>query len=91
MRLAGLPIIRANADSPVITSDMVRRAEPSVPAPTTAGTIDNPLVPHHRLVGHRQVTDAHLLAIARVHDASVVSFDQGMKSLGDSSVKLLAI
>ena len=59
--------------------------------PDDRGYIDNPLVPHDRLVGHRQVTDAHHLAIARAHDASVVSFDQGMKTLGDSSVNLLAI
>jgi len=30
-----------------------------------------------RLSGHRQVTDAHLLALARRHHARVVTFDPG--------------
>jgi uncharacterized protein len=59
--------------------------------PDDRGYIDNPLVPHDRLVGHRQVTDAHLIAIARAHGAHVVTFDNGMKALGDSSVQVLAI
>ena len=59
--------------------------------PDDRGYIDNPLVPHDRLVGHRQVTDAHLLAIARAHGARVVSFDHGMKALGGASVYALAL
>jgi predicted nucleic acid-binding protein len=59
--------------------------------PDDRGYIDNPLVPHDRLVGHRQVSDAHQIAIARAHDATVVSFDQGMKTVGYSGVNLLAI
>jgi toxin-antitoxin system PIN domain toxin len=59
--------------------------------PDERGYIDNPLVPHDRLVGHRQVTDAHLIAIARAHDARVVSFDQGFAALGGSSVQALPI
>jgi toxin-antitoxin system PIN domain toxin len=52
-----------------------------------AGFVDNPLVPHDRLVGHRQVTDAHLISIARQHEAVVVTFDGGVESLGGDSVR----
>jgi toxin-antitoxin system PIN domain toxin len=53
------------------------------------GFVTNPLVPHERLVGHRQVTDGHLIAIARRHEARVVTFDQAMPSLGGDSVELV--
>jgi toxin-antitoxin system PIN domain toxin len=77
-------------EATAILSSLVNRPDHRF-LPDDRGYIDNPLVPHDRLVGHRQVTDAHLLAIARAHDASVVSFDRGMKALGDSSVHLLPI
>ena len=53
----------------------------------TASFVDNPLVPHVKLVGHRQVTDAHLISIARQNDAQVVSFDEGMTSVGGGTVR----
>jgi toxin-antitoxin system PIN domain toxin len=53
------------------------------------GFVDNPLVPHTRLVGHRQVTDAHLVAIARAHGAQVATFDQGMVTLGGDDVSVI--
>jgi uncharacterized protein len=34
-----------------------------------------------RLVGHRQITDAHLLAIALRHNGRLVTFDAGVESL----------
>jgi toxin-antitoxin system PIN domain toxin len=55
-----------------------------------AGFVDNPLVPHDRLVGHRQVTDAHLIAIARSHGATVVTLDAGMASLAPDVVRAIA-
>lgn len=36
-------------------------------------------VPH--LVGHRQVTDAHLIALARRHGTDLVTFDRGAAAL----------
>ena len=43
-----------------------------------------------RLVGHRQVTDAHLLALARRRRASLVTFDGGVFELaGGRDVELL--
>lgn len=43
-----------------------------------------------RLIGHRQVTDAHLLALARRHDTRLVTFDTAAAglALGDE-VELL--
>jgi uncharacterized protein len=55
------------------------------------GFVDNPLVPHDRLVGHRQVTDAHLIAIARANDARVATFDQAIASLATEDVSVIAI
>jgi len=41
------------------------------------------------LVGHRQVTDAHLLALARRNATCVVTFDAGLHALGGADVVLL--
>lgn len=42
------------------------------------------------LIGHRQVTDAHLLAIARRHGIRLVTFDGGVRALGGPDVELLS-
>ena len=43
-----------------------------------------------RIAGHRQVTDAHLLTIARRHGTRVVTFDAGLAALADGrDVELL--
>jgi uncharacterized protein len=40
--------------------------------------------------GHRQVTDAHLLTLARRHDVRLVTFDRGVVALaGGEGVELL--
>jgi uncharacterized protein len=44
-------------------------------------------VPH--LVGHRQVSDAHLLTLARRHRMRVITFDGGVRALGGTDVELL--
>jgi hypothetical protein len=36
---------------------------------------------HERLLGYRQVTDAHLLAIALSHGAALATFDRGVSQL----------
>ena len=41
------------------------------------------------LVGHRQVTDAHLLTVARRHGVQVVTFDGGVRARGGPNVELL--
>jgi len=44
-------------------------------------------VPH--LVGHRQVSDAHLLTLARRHGMRLTTFDGGVHVLGGRDVELL--
>ena len=41
------------------------------------------------VIGHRQVTDAYLVALARHHDASVVTLDRGLAALHPKHVHLL--
>ncbi len=41
------------------------------------------------VIGHRQVTDAYLVALARHHDASVVTLDRGLVALHPKHVHLL--
>ncbi|HUG83451.1 MAG TPA: TA system VapC family ribonuclease toxin [Euzebya sp.] len=41
--------------------------------------------------GYRQVTDVHLLALARGHGGQVVTFDQGLASLGGRDVVRLRL
>lgn len=52
-------------------------------------SLTDPDVP--ALVGHRQVTDAHLLTIARRHGTRLLTFDTGAAALGgDRDVELLS-
>jgi uncharacterized protein len=41
------------------------------------------------VVGHRQVTDAYLAQLARVHDGRLASFDQGLAQLHTDVVDLV--
>ncbi len=41
------------------------------------------------VIGHRQVTDAHLVALARHHGGRVVTLDRGLASLHGADVELL--
>ena len=41
------------------------------------------LMPTTRISTHAQVTDAHLLALARRHGARLATFDRGMAALAD--------
>lgn len=41
------------------------------------------------IVGHRQVTDVHLLVLARRAGARVLTFDAGLSELGGADVELL--
>jgi toxin-antitoxin system PIN domain toxin len=51
-------------------------------------SITDPDVPS--LSGHRQVSDAHLLTLARRHNVRLVTFDSGVLALGpESAVELL--
>ena len=50
--------------------------------------------PRDRLVGYRQVTDAHLLALGRRHGGAIATLDRGLvslsKGLDDSNVVLVS-
>jgi toxin-antitoxin system PIN domain toxin len=61
------------AGSHVFVRDDVSPVDPDVPA----------------LIGHRQVTDAHLLTLARRNHAQLVTFDSGLAKLGGDDVQLL--
>jgi toxin-antitoxin system PIN domain toxin len=41
------------------------------------------------VIGHRQVTDAYLVALARHHQAPVVTLDEGLAALHPDAVHLL--
>ncbi|MBV8221255.1 MAG: PIN domain-containing protein [Solirubrobacterales bacterium] len=41
------------------------------------------------LVGHRQVSDGHLLTLARRHGIRLITFDGGVHALGGPDVELL--
>ncbi len=49
--------------------------------PDDVSPITSALFPLDRVIGHRQVTDAHLLALARRHGASLATFDRGVVTL----------
>lgn len=52
--------------------------------------IDGALLPALR--GHKQVTDAHLLSLARHHAGRLVTFDRALAQLaGDHTVELLTV
>lgn len=42
------------------------------------------------VIGHRQVTDAYLAALARTHGATLVTLDQGLAALHGDVVEMLA-
>jgi predicted nucleic acid-binding protein len=46
-------------------------------------------VPLTAVVGHRQVTDAYLVALARHRGAKILSLDKGLKALHPDVVELL--
>ncbi len=41
------------------------------------------------VIGHRQVTDAYLVALARHHQGMLATFDRGLAALHGDAVKLL--
>jgi predicted nucleic acid-binding protein len=57
--------------------------------PDHFGFVDNPHIDHARLVGHRQVTDAVIVAVARQHGGRVVTLDSGLAHLGGTDVRSL--
>lgn len=53
--------------------------------------IDNALESFAGIVGHRQVTDAYLLAVAQARDGILATLDRGTLTLGRSSKGLVEL
>lgn len=54
------------------------------------GVLGNQVDPA-RVLGYRQVTDAHLLAVARRHGAALTTFDSGCLALADGAADVVVI
>jgi uncharacterized protein len=61
--------------------------------PDDVSLADSSDVPKARLISYTQVTDAHLLALARRHSGRIATFDRGLVALaeptGDEDIVLL--
>jgi predicted nucleic acid-binding protein len=53
-------------------------------APGPAGVLE-------RAVGHRQVADAFLIAVAAAHGAGLTTFDAGMRALAPDGVEIVVL
>lgn len=49
--------------------------------------VNDNYIQHHRIKGHRQITDAYLLALAIRHGSVLVTMDQGIASLAEDMRK----
>jgi toxin-antitoxin system PIN domain toxin len=68
----------------VIVQDPLHTYFESMPAPAGAGSLEM----LKRAVGHKQVTDAYLLELARHHKAVFVTFDSRLQALADGRTKV---
>ncbi len=50
-----------------------------------------PFIAPDRIVGHRQVTDAHLVALALHHEGRLATFDRGMGDVVPAHVDVAAV
>lgn len=82
VRVSSNPVALPEASSPQAALDVLRRL---------CGRGDHAFWPDRtrlieqdteRLVSYRQVTDAHLLALAAGHDGALVTFDRGIAEMG---------
>lgn len=90
VRVSSNPKVLTHAISVAAAQAVLRslRATPGHHFLTDQVSITDDDVPH--LVGHRQVTDAHLIVLARRHTTRLVSFDSGAAALADGrDVELL--
>lgn len=80
---AALPTAVNPADALALLGQM-RRRPGHVFLPDDVESVLGEVVPPERVASHRQVTDAHLLALARRHGARLATLDRGVASLGVS-------
>lgn len=84
VRLSSNPRVTPAAVSPTVAIDLLARLRQQ---PGHEFWVDDvsiatsPEAPLDRLVSHAQVTDAHLLALARRRNGRVVTFDRGLVAL----------
>lgn len=74
------------ADALIVLDDLVGRDEHEF-WPDDLGYADVSL---RGVIGHRQVTDAYLAALARAHESRVATFDRGLAALHEDVATLLA-
>ncbi len=84
VRVSANPVAIPDAVRPAEACALLRRVR-SLPGhqflPDDVELVFDEAVDPTRVVTHRQVTDAHLLALATRHGAVLASFDQGLESL----------
>jgi toxin-antitoxin system PIN domain toxin len=51
---------------------------------------ESPLVARSRIVGHQQVTDAHLIGLAQRHGGRLATFDMGVRALVPDGIPIEA-
>jgi uncharacterized protein len=56
-----------------------------------AGDLSYDAVPFDGVIGHRQVTDAYLAQLARIHDGRIATFDQGLAELHPDVAELVPV
>lgn len=57
----------------------------------TISIVTSPEVERNRVHGYRQVTDAHLLALAHACDGALVTFDRGVLELASDASRVLLL
>lgn len=92
VRVSSNPSISAGTVTPGGASELLARLRALGAHEFWADTVSfatSPEVMRDRVQGHRQVTGAHLLALATVHDGRLVTFDRATLSLGTADRVLL--
>jgi hypothetical protein len=91
IRLSSNPAVGLGSKTPAeaaailesMTGDRAHRYFDTLASPATS-------TPWNTLLGHRQVTDAYLLQIAKRHRAVLLTFDARLSALGGEYVELLS-
>jgi hypothetical protein len=85
VRVSANPTISGGAVTPAAATELLRRLRELGQHRFWADTISfvtSPEVPRDHVHGHRQVTVAHLLAIALAQEGRLATFDRGVLALG---------
>jgi hypothetical protein len=84
VRVSSNPRLTSDARRPAEAIELLRRMV-TLPGHAFWGDetslATSPHVAGERLIGYRQVTDAHLLAVALAHEGRVATFDRGLRAI----------